>query len=147
MPIKQNKGKTLSIGHMTSQDVGLCLGFQYQTWTPSYGSSIVQIFLCWHLWFGILSEHHASWRLVSKIRGSSVKFMRFLGAGAHSMVHSLPQPLLISLHPKSGVFPTACLHLRLLHLKSYKERGIHHSSLCRTPSASPFWTQMVMNLE
>lgn len=137
---------------MPSQDVGFYLGFQYQTWTLFHGPSIAQILLSYHLWSCIPSEHHVPWRSVNDIRGSSVECMRFAGAWAHSIVH--PRSLLVSLHPKSGVFPamllpapTACLPLRLLHSKSYKKRGIRHSSLCRTPSVSPFWTQMVMNLE
>lgn len=79
-PFSKTKAMTFPIGHMPCQDVGLCLGLQYQTWTPSYGPSIIQIFLSYCLWSGIPSELHASQGSVSDIRGSSVKCMRFLGA-------------------------------------------------------------------
>lgn len=44
-PLSKIKAIAFPTGHMPSQDVGICLGFQYQTWTLFCGPSIAQTFL------------------------------------------------------------------------------------------------------
>lgn len=105
MLINQNKGNSFPNRVCASQDMGLCLGLQYQIWISSCGSSIAQSFLNCLLWSGIPSVHHTSWRSFREIRRSAVKFMRFPGACAYSPVHSLPRLLLIALQ---GSSPPCC---------------------------------------
>lgn len=152
MPIKQNKGNSFPNRAYALPRRGHLPRFPVPDMDSVLWTKHCPDFSYCRLWSGISCDHHAPWRSVSDITGSSVyEVCRSLGpqhrTSTPTITLGLPSPKARGLPTMLLPAPTACLPLRLLHSKSYKKRGICHSSLCRTPSVSPFWTQMVMNLE
>lgn len=105
-PSSKIKAIAFPTGHMPSQDVGICLGFPYQTWTLFCGPSIAQTFLI--VVYDLVSPVSIMHPGGQWVTLQDLLYMRFAGAWAHSIVHPHPWSLLVSLHPKPGVFPPCC---------------------------------------